>query len=332
MPPSNHCQNRASDLSLSLVLCVIREKRRQIARNVLLALLFAMVSMFFLPRRYHSNMQMVIEEHSYVASGIKTASVMLGVNIGDPAGMYDAFLPITYPEFLQDNRLLGHLIFSEVTTADGRTMSYGAYLRKHHTPLSVADKDLRRPSETLDSLMKAVRKQLRVRYNSKKGVLIMDASADDPSVCRQVCQSMGDYLLHFITSYRVKKQRAEVEHFAKVEVQQKRQLEKAQKALAEFNDSHWGTVLPSEEKRKNQLADEVVALRRLYESVKVEYQMSRARLQDITPAFVVYNRPAIPCEKTGVGRIFFCCCLMFLSFLYSIIFYMRRELWAQIVR
>lgn len=332
MPLRNHCQNRTSDLSLSLVLCVIREEWRHIVRNILLALLCAMVSMFFLPRRYHSSMQMVMEEHSYVASGIKSASVMLGVNIGNPSGMYDAFLPISYPDFLQDNRLLGHLVFSEVTTADGRKMSYGAFLRKHHTPLSAADKDLRRPSETLDSLMKAVRKQLRVRYNSKKGVLIMDASADDPSVCRQVCQCMGDYLLHFITDYRVKKQREEVEHFAKIEAQQKRELEKAQNALAEFNDSHWGTVLPSEEKRKNQLADEVIALRRLYESVKVEHQMSNVRLQDMTPAFVVYDRPAIPCEKTGVGRIFFCCCFMFLSFLYSVIFYMRRELWVQIVR
>lgn len=331
-PTTSRQQHNGSGITLSLVLRVMCAKWRQILRNTLLALLCALVVMFFLPQRYHSSSRVVVEEFSYVAPRLKAASLTLGIDIGNPQDVYDAYLPVSYPDFLQDNRLLGHLLFSKVTTIDHKTMTYGEYLRKNHTPLSAHDKDILRPSETLDSLLEIAKEQLKIRYNTKKCSILMDVSADDPYVCQQVCRIMGDYLLDFIRDYRVKKQSSEVEHFAKVERDYKRQLEDAQSALSAFSDSHWGSFLPSVEKQKSEMSDEVVSLRHLYENVRLEHRFSRARLQDVTPAFVVYDHPSIPSSLSGLNRAFFCFCFILLSFLYSVFFYMRHDIWAQISR
>lgn len=324
--------SRADGISLSLVFRTLSAHRRQIARNMLLALLCAAVTMSLLPKRYQSHLQMVFEENSYAAKGLKSASTLLGVNIGRPEDKYDAFSPIQYQKMLYDQRLIGHLLFTEVTTTDGRKMLYGEYLRKANTPLTSADKDIMRPTVTLDSLVQVARKQLKLHNNARNGVLLVSAYAGDPRVCQQVCQSMGDYLFRFIRDYRIKKQKSEISHFSKVAEEQKRKYEAAKQALIEYSDSHWGTILPSDEKQKRQLSEEVLKTKQIYENVKIELSMSRARLQDITPAYIVVEHPAIPTEPSGLGKTYVCTLSALLALLYSLLYYMRNELWAQITR
>lgn len=327
--PSEH--KEIPDINLALMVRAVSAHRRQVGISLLLALVCGIIVSFCIDRSYHSQTQVVLVHDLYATQGLKNSTVRLGINVGRLKN-FDAYFALMYPELMRDSRLVAHALFTPVVTCRGERMLFGEYLRHHHTPLTAADRNLMHPSPTLDSLLRKGRNYVRLRGDSRKETVMVDVHSDDPLVSEQVCRSVSRFLQDFIRDYRLSKQRSEVAHFRKVMEEHKAKLEAAQRAYVDFADSHWGQLDPSVSAYIRQLEDEVQNARHLYEGVKVECQVAEFRLQDMTPAFLVIESPSVSSRKTGIDRIFLCCACMVLAGLFSILYFIRRELWAQIIR
>lgn len=319
------------DIDLALIYRAMATHRRQILWCLSLALACGIVFSLFSDRSYHSRTSVKLIHDTYSSEGLKSMGVRLGINVGRLKNL-DAYYALLFPELMRDSRLIGHALFTPVTTCQGEKLLFGEFLRRNHTPLQPSDRNLQRPSATLDSLLHEGRDYIRMRADHRKESVLVDVRSSDPIVSQQVCQSISDYLLEFIRDYRLSKQRSEVEHFRQVLKEHKAKMEAAERAYVAYCDSHWGQQSPSSQAQAAKLAAELQNARHLYEGVKVECQVSEYRLHDMTPGFIVLESPAVANRKTGIDRVFFCCTFVVLGLLFSIIYYIRRELWAQIIR
>lgn len=319
------------DIDLSLIADTVRNHKWQILINLLVVAVCAGALIIFLPRSYHSESKMILEQNSYIAASMKKAGVQLNVNIGDPQRIYDAYIK-DYDDIVKENRFLCNAVWTKVTTREGKEMYYGEYIRKHHVPLTAKDHDPMRPSLALDTLMKDVKENIKFRYDVRRASMYMNVLADDPLVCQQVCKAQTEFLLKFIAEYRTKKKQSEVNHFKNVADSLRQEYLKAWHTYSAFCDSHLESTSSAVAKQEKMLEEEMIATKNLYENVKVEYMSSKARLQDATPAFIYIQNPAIPAQRTGPDRFLFFVATLLITLLYSVIFHMRHVIWAQITR
>lgn len=319
------------DIGFALILRAINTHKRQILWCLLLSLVCGIVFSLFSNRSYHSRTSVKLVHDTYSSVGLKSMGVRLGINVGRLKNI-DAYYALLYPELMRDSRLIGHAILTPVTTCQGEKLLFGEFLRRNHTPLKPSDCNLQHPSVVLDSLLREGREYIRMRADYRKESVLVDVHSDDPLVSQQVCQSVSDYLQEFIRDYRLSKQRSEVAHFRRVLKEHKAKMEAAERTYTAYCDSHWGLQSPSSQAQAAKLAAELQNARHLYEGVKVECQVSEYRLHDMTPGFIVLESPTVANRKAGIDRVFFCCTFVVIGLLFSIIFFIRRELWAQIIR
>ena len=119
----------------------------------------------------------------------------------------------------------------------------------------------------------------------------------------------------FITDYRTKKARIDLEYSQKLYNEAKARYDKARQRYAVYADANQDVVLQSVQTKLTDLENEMQLQYNIYQQVTAQMQQAEAKVQRETPAFTTLQSATVPVKKAGPARAKICLVLLFLVFI-----------------
>ena len=306
------------------------------------------------PRYYTASVSIAPESADTKDIGsLASLASSFGVNIGSNSS--DAIYPKLYPDLFESTRFITRLLDIKVQTADGEiNTDYYSYLKDHQKknvlllPISTAknwvaslfssdDEDdvtvskgrpfnpFRLSKETSDIVAK-VQRNVKCTYSMTTDVVTINVTDQDPLVCALLADSIKEHLQVFITEYRTKKARTDLEYYTRLTAEAKATYEKAQQKYAAFCDASNNVALKSVELKMEAMEHDMEAKFTLYTAMNARKESALAKIQERTPAFTELKNTTVPLKPAGPKRMIFVAVMLFLATIGTIAHICRKEL------
>jgi capsule polysaccharide export protein KpsE/RkpR len=164
-------------------------------------------------------------------------------------------------------------------------------------------------------IVKALDQKIVCDVDKKTMMITINVTDQDPVICAQMADSVQMRLQEFITQYRTKKARVDLEYNKKLFAEAKARYEKARKQYAGFSDANQRVFLESVQSQKSALANEMQLQYQAYSQVSAQLMAAEAKVQEDTPAFTTLQDATVPVQKSGPKRGSMCILFTFLAFL-----------------
>ena len=132
-------------------------------------------------------------------------------------------------------------------------------------------------------------------------------------------------LQRFITDYRTRKARIDLEYNQKICAEAKERYDIARKKYAAFTDANQKIFLESVRSRRSELENELQLQQRAYSQIAAQLQLAEAKVQEDTPAFTTLQPATVPILKDGPKRSRICLIFLFLAFLATTAYAFHKE-------
>ncbi|MBO7046054.1 MAG: chain-length determining protein, partial [Prevotella sp.] len=227
---------------------------------------FILSCIWILPQpRYYTTEVSVAPESAEAKDMGNLASLAsnFGVNIGN--GSSDAIYPQLYPDLFESTKFLVGLLDIKVRTQDGEVETdYYTYMKDHQKqnillwpflPLKrwlssvfskpeeeIPGKDGKRfdPIElswTTNGIIKKIQDNVQCTYSRTTDVVTIEVTDQDPLVCALLADSIKQHLQDFVTEYRTKTSRIDLEYYEKLTAEAKAMYDKSRLKYAAFSDA-----------------------------------------------------------------------------------------------
>ena len=286
-----------------------------------------------------------LSNRSSSTSGLASLASSFGVKLG--TGMSngsDALFPTLYPDLMASVDFKADIfkikvhpedVNEEYTYYDYRKDIqkkpwWGSVLKSISALFKSSESEIdtinpRKLTKKQNEMVKAVGKDIICIVDKKTMVISLSVKDTDPVVCTTMADSTMALLQRYITDYRTRKARVDLEYNKKLLADAKTNYEKASRAYASFADANLHTFQERILQRKSELETEMMLQRTVYQQVVAQYQQAEMKLQEDTPAFAVIQASTIPAQKTGPKRAFSCLFFLFIAFMGTSIFALYRE-------
>lgn len=282
-----------------------------------------------LPDYYKCKIQLSPEDNSG-GSSVGTLAMLassFGVNFGGNSGG-DAIKPMFFPDLMNSVDFKTSLFGIKVQRpTDEAPMTYYDYLKNEQkTPWWIAAKE---------SLMNAIsgmtdRKNEEMKVdpfeltpeqtaisgminakvicdisNSMKTqeVLIsIEVTDQDPHVAAMLVDSVKEHFQAFVTDYKTKKAKRDLEFTEKLYRDAKQDYERARRLYAEFLDGNQDLLLESVRQKQTDLENEMQLLYNNYNAISTQLLAAKVRVQEMTPAFTTLEPATVPLWPSGPNR------------------------------
>lgn len=134
----------------------------------------------------------------------------------------------------------------------------------------------------------------RISLTSDGGIMEITTTLPDPKAAALVNARLIEYIQEYITDYRVKKARQNLEATQERYELAKKRYEEAQSELAEFRDENLNLVTQSAQIEGARLNNEASLRFNIYNSVAQELEQARMVLQQQIPVFNPLEKPNVP--------------------------------------
>lgn len=304
-------------------------ERKFIAKVSAIMLVVAVVYAFSVPRTYTSGVTLAPEAtNSSLSGGLGAFADMAGLGIDGAPG--DAIYPEIYPELIASKQFLVDLFPIEVVSLDGeiKTTLY-TYQQKHQKiawwvyPIAWAKKlvkwikgeepekggvaqapDPFMLTKHQNAVAEAIKANIICGVDKKTGVISLKYTAQDPLIAASVVNVIKDKLQEHIVNYRTCKARNDLKYFEALCNDARAEYIKAQEVFADFSDRHKGARLKSVEMQLSRLENDVMLAQTTYSQASQQLQVTRAKLQENTPAFAVLSCASVPLKPSAPRKFF----------------------------
>lgn len=305
------------------------------------------------PRYYECKVELSPELSTTEAGGLQ--SIISSVGLGGLAGAgTDAIYPYLYPDLVSSNEFCMSMFGVAVETIDGAvSTNYKTYLQKHQNSpwwsswvrtvkrwvspssdakISVAPKEksddhIVRLNKADADLVKAIGRNITCTVDKKTEVIFITVKDQDPLVCATVADTVMTRLQHFITSYRTKKARVDLEYSEKIYSTAKAEYESSRAKYAGYMDSHRDVVSPAVVAQGQKLENDMSLKFSTLSEVTQQLQMAKAKVQENTPAFTIVQGPAVPVRPAGPKRMLFVFGMLILGFFVTTLTLFKDRFW-----
>lgn len=315
-------------------------------------IVFVLSSLWILPepRYYTSDISLAPEvAGEEIAGGLAGIASNFGINLG--GGGNDAIYPLLYPDIFDSNEFIVNLYNIQVTTEDqSLTTDYYTYLAKHQKenwltqpfidlkdylsntfsgkgpsiPGTGNDIDPFKMSKFDYELTKEVKKKIKCNVDKKTEVISISVEDQDPLICATLAMSISERLQAFITDYRTRKARFDMNHYQHLTDSANLEYHSAVNEYARFCDSNKDMILQSMQSRRDELENEMQMSYNTYQAMKTQLEAMKVKVQERTPAFTILKSATVPIRPTGPKRtIFVLGMLLFSTFVLS--FWLARK-------
>lgn len=282
-----------------------------------------------IPRTYTSSLSLAPEigNSSGMAGTLGSLASTFGIDLGSMETT-DAINPMLYPDLMEDNGFVVGLFDIQVKSMDGEIhCSYFDYLTKYQKrpfwkyiigwvkSLLPKDEDRRGGSgaqfnpyilsKKQDDVCGAIRNNISINIDKKTAVISIAVEAQDALICKTLADSLKERLQTFITNYRTNKARVDEQYYKKLVDEAKADYEKARRLYGTYADANMDVTLESYRTKQVDLENDMQLKYNTYTTLMTQYQASKAKVQERTPAFTVVKGAAVPIKPTGPKRMLF---------------------------
>lgn len=320
------------------------------------AITFVLSCLWVLPQpRYYTTEVSVAPESAEAKEmgGLATLASNFGVNIGNASG--DAIYPQLYPDLFESTKFIVGLLDIKVRTKDGEVETdYYTYLKEHQkknillwpylslkrwiTSLFadkeeevIPGKDGKRfnpfeLSSGTNGIVRKVQKNIQCTYSRTTDVVTIAVTDQDPLVCALLADSVKQHLQDFVTDYRTKKSRIDLEYYTKLTAEAKANYDKARLKYAAFSDASTNVSLRSVELKMQDMENDMQAKYNVYTAMSTRLEAAMAKVQENTPAFTELKNATVPIKPAGPKRMIFVVAMLFLATCGTIVYLFHKEL------
>ena len=278
---------------------------------------------------------------SSLSSLASTLGIDLGMSINNTS---DAMRPALYPELMSSVDYKAALLKVKVKPKDSeQEFSYYDYLKDFQkrtwwasamkslfgqSKVDTTKLDPHRMTKRQAAIAKTVGRKISCSVNKKTSVITISVKDYDPEVCTTIADSAMVLLQQFITDYRTRKARVDLEFNQKMYSEAKIKYDKARIDYAHYVDANLNSFLESVRQKRSSLETEMQLQRNIYQQVSARLKQAEMKVQEDTPAFAVVQASTVPVKKTGPKRSVMCLFVLFLAFIATTlyIFYLEGDL------
>lgn len=302
------------------------------------------------PRYYISQTTMAPEIDIPSSSGgaLSSLASSMGFDINQ-AQSTDAIQPTLYPDLMSDNGFATSLFNIRITTTDDSLQTtYYNYLRYYQKTSWLSKqtgkfkklfakkepqgKKVRQKfdpyhlSKIDDGITEHIRKDVTINIDKKTGVISITTKAQDPVVCKIIADSVRNRLQAFITNYRTSKCRRDVVYYEKLANDARATYEKTRHQYATISDENMDLLLETEKSKVEDLENTMQLQYNNYTATMTQLDAARAKLRQYTPVFTTIEGAAVPLKPAGPKRMVTVIAMMFLAFIITTGFILRKDL------
>jgi hypothetical protein len=282
-----------------------------------------------LPDYYKCKIQLVPEENSGGGSGtLALLASSFGVNLGGGASGNDAINPYIYPDLMKSIDFKTSLFKVKVQRkTDMVPITYYDYLRdeqkdtwwisakdglmdvifgkdeKKKKVFDVNPFELTLEQTAISGMINAkIKCDFSTSLSNQQSLITVEVTDQDPHVAAQVADSVKQHLQEYITDYKTKKARHDLEFTEKLYKDAKKDYERARHLYADFLDSNQDILLESVRQKQTDLENEMQLLFNNYNAISTQLLAAKVRVQEVTPAFTTLESATVPLFPAGPNR------------------------------
>lgn len=335
------------------LLRTLNARKKRILINCGIAFAVGIVVAFSIPKQYTSSVSLApeMQDNSNGMGSVGSLASIAGIDLGNST---DAIGPDLYPDVVSSNAFLVDLLDIRVETIDGNvnttfleylknyqkrawwTSILGgaqkvvkALFKKEETPDGKKKIDPQRLTIEEEALVTQMRGLISCAVDDKSGIISISVTAQDPLVAKMVVDTATIHLQQFITQYRTNKARNDLGYYTQLEKEARRQYETAQKAYANYSDSHQDATLQSYIVRQESLENDLQLSYSNYSKIRQQVQMAEAKVQEKTPAFTIVEQASVPNLPSAPKKKLLIIAFIFVTFAGTVLWIYIRLLWPK---
>lgn len=273
-----------------------------------------------------------------MSSSLSDIAGMVGLNVGsNGGGGVDAIYPEIYPEVFASTDFIVNLFDIPVTMKDDAKPKtyYNHLIQDSKVPFWQVPKYWlislfkKKPAgghgtahlnpafltQEQTDVSEAIRGLIGCQLNKNNNVITISASDIDPCVAAQLADTLQRRLQEYITLYRTKKARNDLEYNKKLNAEARRDYVEARRRYGSYSDANQDLELMSYRTRQEDLENEMQLRFNIYQQTTQNVQQAYAKVQENTPAFTVIQRAVVPMKASSTPRYMMVLGFMVLAFL-----------------
>ena len=282
-----------------------------------------------LPDYYKCKIQLAPEENTGGSAGtLAMLASSFGVNIGGGSNSADAITVMLYPDLMNSIEFKTSLLNIKVKRPNDKApMTYYDYLKNeqkdawwltareklmgllhgkeekksnglHINPFKLT------PEQTAISGMISSRITCDIvnSVEKVKSLITVEVTDQDPYVAAIVADSVKEHLQNYITDYKTKKARYDLEFTEKLYKDAKKNYERARQLYADYMDTNHDVILENVRQKQTDLENEMQLQYNNYTAVSTQLLAAKVRVQEVTPAFTTLQNATVPLWPSGPNR------------------------------
>ena len=293
-----------------------------------------------LPNYYNCTVKLSPElSRTRSGSSLSSLASSLGIDLGSAlSSTSDAIRPALYPELMASVDFRADLLKVKVKPRDSEAeLTYYDYLRdgqkrpwwscifRNSAKKDTVNLDPHRMTKRQAAIAKSVGRKVSCSVNKRTSVITISVQDYDPEVCTTIADSAMVLLQRFITNYRTRKARVDLEHNQKMHDEAKALYEKACQDYAQYADANMNSFLEEVRQKRLNKETEMQLQRTIYQQVSARLKQAEMKVQEDTPAFAVVQASTVPVKKAGPKRTMICLVAMLLAFFATSVYVLKKE-------
>lgn len=303
-------------------------ERRFLLKTAGIGMLIGVVIAFSLPKEYVTTVRLAPEtiDVSKRMNGLGGLAAMAGINLNTSTGS-DAISPDLYPDVVQSTPFLLELFPVQVAfPADSDSMSVYDYLLYHQRQVwweyilqapfkawglvknlfsSSADEKVHATidpfhlSKVQQSVLQALQRRITVSVDKKTMVITVSVEMQNALVSACLTQVVLEKLQEYITDYRTRKVKNDLEFTNKVYKEARDRYYEAQHAYASFEDANRNLISSSYRTEQERLKNEMTLAFNVYNTLAQKMEQDKLRVQEQTPVYTVIEPASVPLKAAS---------------------------------
>lgn len=348
-------ENKEEHLKQIDVLAIAKEMKKH-KKQYLIALpvtfVLSCLLILCVPRYYTSTAKLAPEISSFSSSSLGDIASSFGFDIGGNSANGDAIFPELYPELIESNDFMVGMFDVKVKSKDGsiNTTYYDYLATKRQTPWwTKAYNSVKQLFDTPDStpvskngkvnpfqltrrqdqIARLMSKNIKCDIDKKNYVISITVEDQDPLICATLADTVQTKLQDFITAYRTKKAKKDLEYYKKLSSDAKSKYERIRQQYGSYSDANQDVVLESYRLKANDMENEMQLLYNTYTSLQAQVQQAQAKLLMQTPAFTTLQSASVPLKPAGPKRMLFVLGMTFIAFIVVTVYSIRKLIFRE---
>ena len=348
-------ENKEEHLKQIDVVAIAKEMKKH-KKQYLIALpvtfVLSCLLILCVPRYYTSTAKLAPEISSFSSSSLGDIASSFGFDLGGSAANGDAIFPELYPELIESNDFMVGMFDVKVKSKDGsiNTTYYDYLATKRQTPWwSKAYNSVKQLFDTPDStpvsknrkvnpfqltrrqdqIARLMSKNIKCNIDKKNYVISITVEDQDPLICATLADTVQTKLQDFITAYRTKKAKKDLEYYKKLSSDAKSKYERIRQQYGSYSDANQDVVLESYRLKANDMENEMQLLYNTYTTLQAQVQQAQAKLLMQTPAFTTLQSASVPLKPAGPKRMLFVLGMTFLAFIVVTVYSIRKMIFRE---